>query len=172
MSNGIIITYSGKLIDVFNPDISQISIFDIAMSLSRQERFNGHSRKRIDVAQHSVMVSKFCEDPKWGLMHDTAEGYLGDIVRPIKGFLPEYKKLEFSMEESIAGKYNLPLPIPSCVKETDSKMLLTEKKWFKPNAYNGEETYPIRLVSWSARYSYRAFIRRFCYLFGRKMLYK
>jgi uncharacterized protein len=73
--------------DILSEDIR---MEDIAISLSRRDRFAGHSHYRENVAQHSVLVALACP-PKYrihGLLHDVAEAYLGDIVAPLKPVLP------------------------------------------------------------------------------------
>lgn len=70
--------------DPFHPDVELLDIRDIAYGLSRQTRFNGHIP--ITIAQHSVMVSNMCSSKNKlaGLMHDAAEAYFGDWIRPHK----------------------------------------------------------------------------------------
>lgn len=83
----VVQTYTGKYVDILDPDPSQICIEDIAHSLSLINRFNGHSIVPYSVGRHSIEVSKHFTDPKErliGLMHDAAEAYMGDIPKPIK----------------------------------------------------------------------------------------
>lgn len=92
---------SGYLIDLLEPDISRIQLTDIATSLSRQERFTGHSRLRSSVAEHSVAVEyiagllipdEMSGDParnlnklaRAALMHDATEAYVSDLSSPAK----------------------------------------------------------------------------------------
>ena len=57
-------TVSGKIIDLANPQVSDISITDIAWALSRIGRFGGHSMFLLpySVAQHTVQVSRYVEE--------------------------------------------------------------------------------------------------------------
>jgi hypothetical protein len=92
MSKTILETVTGRFVDVMNPTPDMISFEDIAWSLSRQARFNGHtiSTTPYSVAQHSVAVAKRVE--RFGhhdlmlaaLLHDAAEAYISDIPSPIK----------------------------------------------------------------------------------------
>ena len=98
------LTYSGKLIDVKKPDPELINILDIARGLSRQFRFNGLTVAPYTVAQHSVIVSRICKNPKaqlLALMHDASEAYLHDIPAPIKAALPDYQRLEAKWTSAI-----------------------------------------------------------------------
>ena len=98
-------TYTGKLIDPFNVEEGDISIEDIAHSLSMQCRFNGHSKRFYSIAEHSINVSLILrimdlpfKTQLLGLLHDASEAYLSDILAPIKKYLPDY----LSMEEKLS----------------------------------------------------------------------
>ena len=39
------------------------------------------------------------------LMHDASEAYLSDITRPVKGNLPEYRRIEKVLQDAIYAKY-------------------------------------------------------------------
>jgi uncharacterized protein len=87
-------TASGKYFDLSDPYNSPIDIDDIAASLAKTCRFNGHCKDLYSVAQHSVHVSKLVEertdDPHLALvalLHDAHEAYTGDITRPMKKLL-------------------------------------------------------------------------------------
>jgi 5'-deoxynucleotidase YfbR-like HD superfamily hydrolase len=112
-------TVSGKKVNVLQPDPSQIDIEDIAWSLSRMPRFAGHTIPYMpySVAQHSIQVMK---DLGWdnllmfhGLMHDSAEAYLGDIPSPIKhipGFREEIKAIEDRLLRSVYDAVGVQYP--------------------------------------------------------------
>ena len=84
-------TYSGRLIDVLNPNPSDISFLDIAHHLSHLQRFNGGTTRSLSVARHSLNVSSIVLDDTgsplsalYGLLHDAHEYITGDITTPIK----------------------------------------------------------------------------------------
>jgi len=62
-----------------------IRIEDIARNLSLQTRFCGTTGIFYSVAEHSVIVSKFCgkDARRASLLHDAHEAYIGDIIRPV-----------------------------------------------------------------------------------------
>ena len=77
----------------------------------------------------------------WALMHDAAEAYTGDIVRPIKGHLGmvrpstgpsdqaglvPFKMFEETLLKLIAERFGLLWPMPDLVKTIDNRMLVTE----------------------------------------------
>ena len=89
-----ICTITGKELDIFALTEEDIDFTDIMHSLSQINRYNGHTKFPYTVAQHSVYVAqleyKHSKDAKRALaalMHDAAEAYIGDIVRPIKNTL-------------------------------------------------------------------------------------
>lgn len=123
-------TFTGKIIDLTNIKPDDIRMPDISHALSQLVRFTGHAKQPYTVAQHSVFVSKLV-DPRhalWGLLHDSTEAYLGDVSRPLKLLLPEYRALEDSLHRTIAQKFGLPWPMPKEVKHADNVALVTEKR--------------------------------------------
>jgi 5'-deoxynucleotidase YfbR-like HD superfamily hydrolase len=82
-------TFSGVHFYPFNPKPEDVRIEDIAHALSNICRFSGHTRKFYSVAQHSVLVCRALAGEsallqRWGLMHDAAEAYINDLIRPLK----------------------------------------------------------------------------------------
>lgn len=129
-------TFTGKNIDVFNPDPEMICIEDIAHALAQTPRFGGHLPYFYSVAHHSVTcANKFKalygnkkEDILAALMHDASEAYLTDIPRPIKKKLPEYKKIEDVLMKVISEKFGFQYPLSSSVKDVDDLILRWEWK--------------------------------------------
>lgn len=121
-------TFSGKKFLLLGKH--EIDLQDIAHSLSFQCRFNGHCLRFYSVAQHCINVARILpqELKLWGLLHDAAEAYIGDMPRPIKKELGFYNNVETSILLSIAGKFNLEWPMPDEIKKADDKMLATEER--------------------------------------------
>jgi uncharacterized protein len=81
-------TQSGRFYPL-NPRPDDVNIEDIATALSNVCRFAGHVVDFYSVAQHSVVVSSLLASrgPRFqlfGLLHDAAEAYLGDMASPVK----------------------------------------------------------------------------------------
>ena len=121
-------TYTGEQLYPIDPDPKHINIVDISHSLSMQCRFNGHCNRFYSVAEHSVIVSRFCK-PEYalaGLMHDAAEAYLSDVIRPIKPYLNGYQEIENRLLRMIFDKYDIGYPYPENVKDIDLRACFTE----------------------------------------------
>ena len=90
-----IVTHSGTVFDLVNPSQEMVVVDDIALSLSRQARFAGHTQEVYTVAQHCVVLSHlFFEHPLMALLHDAAEAYITDIPTPVKELIPEIHTIE------------------------------------------------------------------------------
>ena len=125
-------TYTGKAIDLLDPDWGSIDILDIAHALAHQCRFTGHTREFYSVAQHSVLVSQQVppEHALEGLLHDAAEAYCADLAKPIKhlpGF-EAYNELEARLQRAVTMAFGVPTEMSKPVKEADRRILTTEAK--------------------------------------------
>jgi len=127
--NPWIMTTSHKKIYLRDPDPNMFDIRDIAHSLSRINRFNGHLRcASYTVADHSIRVSSACS-PEFkfvALLHDASEAYLGDVAKPLKRILPDYKELEHNFCLLLAEHFGLLMPLPEEVIYYDNVLMATE----------------------------------------------
>ena len=120
----------------FRPDPNEIHIEDIAQSLSKQCRYNGHIHPRYkndiySVAQHCVLaVDLFQTQPcavnlfesaaptisvtrlrliSLGiLLHDAGEHVFGDMLSPVKSRYPQFKQDEKAYSAVVFEKYGVP----------------------------------------------------------------
>lgn len=123
-------TVTGKTFDPLLLQPEEVCIKDIAHALAMQCRYNGHCVGHLSVARHSVWVSHevalaFGHDPELefiGLMHDAAEAYTGDLIRPIKHRpqLAAFKEIEEHVERVIADVFNFAYPHPPEIKAADN----------------------------------------------------
>jgi hypothetical protein len=114
---GVIVTGTGMVIDLQLPKLCDITIYDIANSISKIPRFNGRSRHFYSVAQHSVMVGRmvkeYCKERDQdysveALLHDAHEAYVHDVATPIKDELGRaYGRLEDRFRCAVGAKFGL-----------------------------------------------------------------
>lgn len=127
-------TRSGNHFDFRYPSTYDIKtdelIREIAYALCNIKRFTGHTN--YSVAQHSFMVSMYVptQDALMGLMHDAHEAYVGDVSGPLKRLLPDYRKLEMEVAQSLRTRLGLPVIAPYLVDQIDKRMGLTEAIYF------------------------------------------
>lgn len=123
-------THSGKVVDLTRFSEEDVCVEDIAHALSQIIRFTGHARAPYTVAQHSLLVAELVppQHRLWALLHDASEAYLGDVASPLKSLLPQYQELEEGFQRIIAGRFDLPWPMPREVKDADRAALMMEKR--------------------------------------------
>lgn len=133
--SGYMTTFRGEKIDMDSPAPSSINLIDIAHHLSMLCHWCGASREFFSVAQHCVLVATICppELARWGLLHDAAEAYLGDMIRPVKVRCPDYRVLEKRFLEVIADRFGLPWPEPPELKPFDNAALQLEADFLMPH---------------------------------------
>jgi hypothetical protein len=133
VSNSWIETYTGKKFYPFYPNAEDIDIQDIAHSLSMQCRFNGHTRYFYSVAEHSFLIANYLENQGAshqlclaGLLHDAAEAYLGDVVRPVKQLVPALVEAENHLQATIYQKYGITVENLALIDLLDTRILRDE----------------------------------------------
>jgi uncharacterized protein len=128
IETGIIQTLSGKQFSLFQPTPEMIDIRDIAAGLSNKGHFSGLTPSFFSIAQHCVMVcDEFSfmapyNDPGLkllALMHDAAEAYIGDMIKPLKVRIPQFAEIEESIMNAICAKYGMDYSSLHLIKSTD-----------------------------------------------------
>jgi 5'-deoxynucleotidase YfbR-like HD superfamily hydrolase len=124
----VIRTASGGDFPLLDPDQAVIDVADIAHALAMICRFGGHCQRFYSVAEHSVHVSHLVppQHALWGLLHDAAEAYLGDVPTPLKEVMPDFRVHEGRLMAAIARKFSLPSKAPPEVKDADDRMFDAE----------------------------------------------
>lgn len=153
---------SGKYLDLANPKPDQFTFYDIAGALSKICRFGGQIERFYSVAEHSAHCAWVAQADGLSLktraallLHDAAEAYIGDCVKPLKLMLPDYQRIEQRIENVIAEKFGVDFEREKgAVRKIDQEMLIHERRllfsrdsieWFCEN-----EVRPlnVRLACW------------------------
>jgi hypothetical protein len=125
---GTIETASGQAMNVLEPEPGMISLDDVARSLSHICRYNGHVPHFYSVAEHSVRVAWWLriegcslEIQLTGLLHDAAEAYVGDMVRPLKrSFVGvTHQQVEDKVAEALHSQLGGVYPYPDIIHTAD-----------------------------------------------------
>jgi uncharacterized protein len=175
-------TVSGRWVNPFDPDPSQLDAGDIARALANQCRFGGHSRVFYSVAQHAVIVSELVEqrggdveDVFAALMHDATEAYLGDMPHPLKHRSPlgaAFKLAEDHLERALRERFRIRADVPE-IKRADRALLATERRAFSAEDWHwpeldGVEPLDVELTAWAPDEAAEAFARRYAELDARR----
>lgn len=145
---------SQGIIDIDNPQITDIRWEQISQGLSRTARYNGLNGDVgiYSVAQHSVMGADALaietgDNTLAGhfLLHDAHEAFVGDVTRPVKELLDQkldgafskyFEPLKRRWDKAIHEAANISAPEfydqQPLVNLMDERMLAFECRWFFP----------------------------------------
>ncbi len=149
-------TYTGRRFWPLSPVPEDIDPLDIAHGLAFICRYGGHVTRFYSVAEHCVLMSEAVspENALAALLHDAAEAYIGDMVRPLKKFMPEFQAVDHKLECVVRERFGLPdwPDWPAEVKEADNRIVRSEKeallanpeRWFVDDL----EYLPVRIQGW------------------------
>lgn len=149
-------TLSGLFIDIQFPTAEMIDIEDIAHGLAGEFRFGKQTKERYTVAQHCVEMSRRApfKLQLTALLHDAPEFVMGDMTKPLKILLDDYKRLENGLMKVIAQKYGIEFPFDPEIKRLDTQLL----EWEYKNLFLEPERY---FMVMSPPVAKAAFLKRF-----------
>ena len=137
MHDPYVSTFLGNRFYLTRPHIDDVAIEDIAHGLAYQCRFNGQTQDFYSVAQHSLIVMQIVPEEYRlaALLHDAAEAYLGDMVKPLKNLFPEFSVIEARVMEIIGHRFGVDLAkLHPSIKQADRIALATEKRDLMPHS--------------------------------------
>lgn len=169
-------TFTGRAFYPLSPHEDDIDPIDIGHSLGMQCRYNGHVNRFYSVAEHCVLMCDYFLEAidlpvpvgsvgftdealrgfaLWALLHDAAEAYIGDMVRPLKLHMPDFCRVDDLLTTAIACRFGLRgTKIPPEVKAVDTRILLDERAALlgvPPGDWqlNGLEPLGVEIQAWS-----------------------
>lgn len=156
---------STMLFDLANPDWGKITPAGFARALGGICRYNCQTPTPTDyvdmfetihysVAQHEILCALMAMRLGWAdhivqgsFFHDHAEFATGDVITPVKNWIPGFKELEKELEMSyVKATGNRSINDPS-VKDIDYWMYLAERRYIFNMELTGEE---FHAVPWHA----------------------
>lgn len=132
-NDGLFNSASGKKISLHKPTPEMICLEDIARGLDNICRFGGQISSHHSVAAHTLLVWHLAPEhlKPAALLHDAAEAYLGDVIKPLKVLLKSvYEPIERRFEELIFRKYHVDINLLPYVKPYDMQAVEIEHAYF------------------------------------------
>ncbi|MCZ7466420.1 hypothetical protein [Rhizobium rhizogenes] len=154
---------SGTYFDFENPEAAELTIEDVAYSLSFQSRFTGHcvsrrTGKRVfyPISQHCVVMAGHAKPGHKlaALLHEVGEVTCGDMNAPLKSQCPDYKRIEKRCEAAGFVRFGVEMTDPAYIKHLDLRMLATEQRDIMPTRgetwamLNGIEPFEAEIFPW------------------------
>lgn len=157
-----ITTFSGKTWHFVNPDPNDVDIIDLAHHTGNICRFHGATKVFYSVAQHNICVGGLLGEKApleqvvtryvaWGLIHDAAEAYLGDVASPWKHLLPfeYYRDIEAKTVKVIIEALGLDIgDAPPELKEVDRDVFFREQAYLMNPPHSPDNPYVGKGLKW------------------------
>jgi hypothetical protein len=111
--DGCMVTYTGIVFDLMNPNPDLIKIEDIAHGMAFNCRWNGATKNYYSIAEHCLNMSANVkpELKLTALFHDAEEAYWGDIIKPLKEIIkinsPDILQRMRDLRHLIYDKFNI-----------------------------------------------------------------
>jgi len=150
---------AGHDVNLANPDPGSIEIRSIAAALSKICRFGGHCPRFYSVAEHCIHATELAAADGVGInplaaifLHDAAEAYIGDMVKPLKCMVPEFCVIEAAIERAFGVSFS---HYSASIKKYDRAMLKAEKLSMWPDdcekwsGFGDIENREVRFHFWS-----------------------
>lgn len=161
--DGCINTYSGEKFNLLDTEPEMVNIEDIARGLAYKPHFGGQTPAFFSVAQHCLMVCQRIQQvlnptPSvllLALLHDAAEAYIGDMIKPLKVHLPVFCEVEDQIMKAICARFSLNFETMPIIKPFDIEVQEMEYRQF----YKGESHF-IYMNSEEALYAFKSEFNR------------
>lgn len=148
-------THSGARPFPFSVKADEIQIEDIAHALANICRFGGHTKIFYSVGQHSLAASALAQSRGYSneaalacLLHDAAEAYLGDVIRPIKRHpsMEIYCAAEQAVQRAVWERFGVTptKEMRDIISEIDEQLIAIEAK----ELCGADESWRLNLSEW------------------------
>lgn len=142
-------TYSGARVYPYDPQPGDFLPLDIAHQLALVNRFGGATIQPYSVAQHALLCEHIARKSDafkdltnnmrinlayWGLLHDAPEYIIGDMIRPVKQQVPQYRSMEDAIMEAMEIQFQMPQVGKEEITYMDDLACSTERYVLLPNA--------------------------------------
>lgn len=120
-------------VNILQPDRKAFQdVGAIGQTLSRINRWNGHTWTPWSVLAHSV-VAAWLVPPRWrltALVHDAHEAICGDVCRPLREMMPQFLEIEQGWKHAAASRWDLDLTgqCEAVIRVIDCHMAATEAR--------------------------------------------
>lgn len=128
------ITASGRRFYPLDPRPEDLDWGDVAHHLARLCRYGGAVAGWYSVAEHSCLMADWflargeTVNARYALIHDGPEFAIGDIIRPIKPELPDFKRIEAPIERMMLVAAGLEPVMPDAIKLADTLIIGDERR--------------------------------------------
>lgn len=168
---------SGSYFDYEAPELSELTIEDVAYGLAFEGRFSGQCFSRLLKRRVYYSVAEHCVRMSWAvppehaydaLMHELGEATCGDMTGPLKSLCPDFKTIEKRCEAAGFARFAVPMRDRDLIKRFDLRMLVTERRDLL--LWNGEpwadrhkiaDPFEFEIIPWSPEAAASMFLRRF-----------
>ncbi|WPE19934.1 hypothetical protein [Shinella zoogloeoides] len=172
---------SGTYFDFEAPELSEITIEDVAYGLAFEGRCAGQCFSRITGRRVFYSVAEHCVRMSWvvpedlaleALMHEVGEAVCGDMTGPLKSMIPRFKSIEKRCEAAILDRFGVSIDHPLEIKIADTRMFATERRDLLPwrgeawSAEDRSQPYDFEIVPWAPEVAAEEFLRRYHELRG------
>lgn len=165
VEDGWVEIWPGDVFHFKDPPPEEIKPEAVAHSLSQLCRYNGHTKRFYSVCEHVCLLSDWVMAQPWAtaldgltmLHHDDAEFIIGDMARPIKVTMPQFKAQEQIIDAACAKRFGTIYPFPKWVHELDARILRDERAACmvpSPNDWGTDtlELLDVRFWHWTGRW--------------------
>ncbi len=132
-------SYSGKSVSLLTPQVGELCLPDMVLSLARFPRFNGQTCGRINQiysqAQHAVLVSYLVPEKYAfaGLLHNLHLAHIGGVIAPVEGLMGDpYAGLknihQAEVHRFFSLSWPLTLPMRAAIEQAQRQALRIESQ--------------------------------------------